>query len=137
MMNGKYNHANVIRWSKRLNASDLFDLDKLFIPINIPGRHWFLIIVDFEQSEIVVCDSDPAKTSRLQYVYNVQQYLNDEWKENMQEDLERRLAQNGEFPTLMSLGMKCRKMVLIVGFLSACLCILVQWAGLCYWSNSH
>ena len=65
MMNGKYCHANVIRWSRRLNASDLFDLEKLFIPINIPGQHWFLIIVDFEQAEIGVCDSDPVKTSRL------------------------------------------------------------------------
>ena len=41
MMNGKYSHGNVIRWSRRLNARDLFDLEKLFIPINVPGQHWF------------------------------------------------------------------------------------------------
>ena len=90
MMNGNYRHENVIRWSSRLNINDLFDLKKLFIPMNIPGQHWFLIIVDFAEAEIGAYNSNPVKTSRIEYLYNVQRYLNDEWEENKQKRQENR-----------------------------------------------
>ena len=54
----------------------------MFVPVNIPGQHWFLIIVDFASAEIGAFDSNAVKTSRMQYLYNVQRYLNDEWEEN-------------------------------------------------------
>ena len=40
--------------------------------------------MDFGLAEIGVYDSDPAERSHIQYLYNVQQYLNDEWEENKQ-----------------------------------------------------
>ena len=52
--------------------------------MKIPGQHWFLIIVDFVSAEIGAFDSNTVKTSRVQYLYNIQRYLNDEWEENKQ-----------------------------------------------------
>ena len=91
MMNGTYKHENVMRWSRHQNVDDLFDLEKMFVPVNIPGQHWFLIIVDFASAEIGAFDSNPVKTSRMQYLYNVQRYLNDEWEENKQKRHEKKI----------------------------------------------
>ena len=36
-MGGSYKHENSIRGFRSLNVNDLFDLEKLFILMNIPG----------------------------------------------------------------------------------------------------
>ncbi len=36
MINGTYKHENVMRWSSCQCVNELFDLEKLVIPVNIP-----------------------------------------------------------------------------------------------------
>jgi Ulp1 family protease len=42
---GPYNYGNVSRWSKKLPGKDIFNLKKIFIPINIESRHWTCIVI--------------------------------------------------------------------------------------------
>jgi Ulp1 family protease len=42
---GTYDYENVSRWSKKLPGKDIFNLKKIFIPINIENHHWTCIVI--------------------------------------------------------------------------------------------
>ena len=50
----EYNYDNVKRWS---NHFDIFELDKIFIPINIDNMHWTLAVVYPQLKQIHYFDS--------------------------------------------------------------------------------
>jgi sentrin-specific protease 1 len=50
----KYAYKDVQRWT---NGIDIFELDKVFIPINISQTHWTLAVVFIQQKEIHYYDS--------------------------------------------------------------------------------
>ena len=50
----KYAYEDVRRWTSRI---DIFELDKVFIPINISKTHWTLAVVFIQQREIHYYDS--------------------------------------------------------------------------------
>lgn len=73
--NNQYSFAQVQRWSKKI-ACDLFDLDKLFIPINIRNVHWTLCVVYIQFRIIRYFDSSGG--SGRTYMNIIMQYLSDE-----------------------------------------------------------
>ena len=59
---------------------NIFLLDKLLIPINIPGFHFFVICVYMKEKRIRVLDSAPdRKTGRLAYLKKIYLYLQKEY----------------------------------------------------------
>ena len=50
---GAYTYSNVKRWSKR----DIFQLNKIFFPINKGKSHWLCAMVDIPAKKIQVYDS--------------------------------------------------------------------------------
>ena len=54
LQNGRYTYANVKRWTKKF---DVFQKDKIFIPVNINNAHWTLLIVYIQKNEIHYYDS--------------------------------------------------------------------------------
>ena len=53
-MNGTYGYANVRRWSRKF---DVFEKEKIFIPVNISNSHWTMIVVFVQKREIHYYDS--------------------------------------------------------------------------------
>ena len=54
LQNGRYTYANVKRWSKKF---DVFEKEKIFIPVNINNTHWTLLVVYIQKKEIHYYDS--------------------------------------------------------------------------------
>ncbi len=54
---GTYNYGNVSRWSKKLPGKDIFNLKKIFIPINIESRHWTCVVIFMKEKRIQYYDS--------------------------------------------------------------------------------
>jgi len=54
IMNEKYTYSNVKRWTKKF---DVFQKDKIFIPVNINNSHWTMIVVFVQKKEIHYYDS--------------------------------------------------------------------------------
>ena len=50
----EYCYAGVKRWSKKF---DTFQMDKIFVPINISNTHWTLLIFYVQKKEIHYLDS--------------------------------------------------------------------------------
>jgi Ulp1 family protease len=42
---GKFEYDNAQKWGKRVCRGGIFELDKLFIPVNLGDNHWILIVV--------------------------------------------------------------------------------------------
>ena len=55
---GRYNYANVRRWTspKRLGGYSILDCDKLVVPIH-QGVHWVLAIINLRDSSLHFLDS--------------------------------------------------------------------------------
>ena len=66
-MNGKYSYENVKRWGRKTSRQNIFQLDKVFFPINVNQSYWSLVVVFMQEKRIQVYDS-----FRSQY----QNYLN-------------------------------------------------------------
>jgi hypothetical protein len=49
---GKYNHKRVSKWLKYLPGGDIFNLRKIFIPINEKNRHWTCIVIFMKEKRI-------------------------------------------------------------------------------------
>ena len=86
-MTNLLNDNTVARWSKKVPLNDIFDLDKIFCPINVSNLHWILGIIDMTKKEILILDSNVedkntdavATTNRCAYA--LFQYLLDEHRE--------------------------------------------------------
>ena len=56
-LRGKYNYDNVRKWSKKVIGGNIFELKRLFIPINIGNGHWTLVVIHIRNKLIQYYDS--------------------------------------------------------------------------------
>ena len=57
-LRGQYDHSCVRRWSRHVAPdADLFQLDRLYIPINVGRSHWVGVLVSFPHRTIQFYDS--------------------------------------------------------------------------------
>jgi Ulp1 family protease len=93
---GVYNYVNVKRWtmtkitrhqktddslfeSMYPNGVDVFVMDKLFIPVNIPMTHWMMIVVYMAAKRI--CYYDSLNGDGMSYLKAIFRWLKDEWRD--------------------------------------------------------
>ena len=62
-------------------GNNIFELDRLIIPVNIENTHWFVICVFFRERKIQAYDTGPVKNGRLHYINAVFLYLKMKYKE--------------------------------------------------------
>ena len=74
---GQYEYRNVKLWSKRVHGKDIFDLDKIFFPINQDQMHWLCVVVFMVEKRIQVYDSIGPDGGQ-HYLDSIFQYLKDE-----------------------------------------------------------
>jgi hypothetical protein len=77
-LHGTVNYQNVCRWASRLESGDVYELSKLFCPININNSHWTLLVVDFEVNTINYYDS--LQTPGPEYTAGMLYYLENEYR---------------------------------------------------------
>jgi Ulp1 family protease len=73
---GVYNYSNVRRWTSRM---DMFQLDKMIIPINIVNQHWCLAVINFREKLTEVYDS--MYCQRQEIHDHLRKWLRDEYQE--------------------------------------------------------
>ena len=78
-----YKYKNVHRWSK---SFDIFEMDKIFFPINIDNIHWTMAVVYIQLKEIHYYDS--MSGDGMQWLESLRQWLVDEAKEKKNIDLD-------------------------------------------------
>ena len=92
-MTNLLNDNTVARWSKKVPLNDIFDLDKIFCPINVSNLHWILGIIDMTKKEILILDSNvedkntDAVATTNRYARALFQYVSDEYREKKQKHL--------------------------------------------------
>jgi sentrin-specific protease 1 len=72
MEKGNYNYANVKRW---VNKVEFFELDKIFIPINISNTHWVLVVIQVQLKRISFYDSGGG--CGLRFMKNIRKWIED------------------------------------------------------------
>eukprot|EP00605_Chrysophyceae_sp_TOSAG23-4_P000671 GSChrysophyteH1.ASY1.ANO1.753.1 assembled CDS len=70
---GKYEYNGVKRWTKKI---DIFDMKRVFIPINIQNSHWTLLVVFIEERTIQFFDS--MNGAGTHYLETIRRWLVDE-----------------------------------------------------------
>lgn len=75
-MEGQYEYRNVKRWSKKVPGKNIFNLDKVFFPINQGGMHWLCAVAFVTEKRIQVYDS--MGSGGQHYLDSIFQYLQDE-----------------------------------------------------------
>jgi Ulp1 family protease len=73
---GTYEYRNVKRWSKKVIGKDLFQLNKIFFPINVGGAHWICVVAFMREKRIETFDS--LGGSGTIYMEAIWKYLQDE-----------------------------------------------------------
>jgi sentrin-specific protease 1 len=68
-----YKYANVKRWSKKI---DIFEMDKIYFPININNDHWAMAVVYMKEKRICYYDSISKDGSK--YVNGLMRWIQDE-----------------------------------------------------------
>jgi Ulp1 family protease len=71
---GEYNYNNIKKWSDKFN---IFNMDKIFFPININNSHWSLTIVFIMLKKIIYFDSLHGNGEI--YVNSLMQWIIDEF----------------------------------------------------------
>jgi Ulp1 family protease len=72
----QYDYPGVKRWTKKF---DVFSYDKIFFPINIRNKHWTLLVVYVQESEIIYYDSINGAGDT--YLKRFMQWVKDESRE--------------------------------------------------------
>ena len=75
-LDGTYDYKLVKRWSKKVPGKDLFNLDKIFFPINQGGMHWVTVVAYMQKKRIQFYDSLGSPGN--DYLQHVFQYLQDD-----------------------------------------------------------
>jgi sentrin-specific protease 1 len=78
---GKYNYKNVKRWSKNIPGKNIFDLERVFVPINVENQHWVLGVIHIEKMIIEFLDSKIGTEMTVtikSYYFGLLQYVKDE-----------------------------------------------------------
>lgn len=60
-------------------GDNIFELDRLIIPVNVSKTHWFVVCVLLQHAQIVVYDSMPVKGGRMNYLKIVEKYIQSEY----------------------------------------------------------
>jgi sentrin-specific protease 1 len=55
-LRGRYNYKNLRHWPKNVPGKDIFNLSKVFIPINLDNEHWTLAVIFMEEKKIQYYD---------------------------------------------------------------------------------
>ena len=72
-------YNSIKKWSDEVPGGDIFDLHKIFIPINASNVHWFLAVIDMEQKTIQAFDSwEGLKITRRKCLPVLKKYLEEE-----------------------------------------------------------
>ena len=58
----KYNYKNIKRWSKKIPGKNIFDLERVFVPISVGDQHWVLGVIHIEKMIIELLDSSIGTT---------------------------------------------------------------------------
>lgn len=74
---GKYDYKNVKRWSKKIPAKTIFQLDKIFFPINQGSMHWVMAVAFMQKRKIQFFDSMGSSGHR--YLDALFRYIKDEY----------------------------------------------------------
>eukprot|EP01083_Nonionella_stella_P090835 253826_1 len=83
-VNGVYNYKKVRRWTsklklKPLGVNDIFELDRVFVPIHVNISHWVLACLNMKTKTIEYYDSMGGSNSGAREC--LRRYLMDEWKD--------------------------------------------------------
>ncbi len=73
---GTYNYRGVKRWTKKAKIHNIFDLERIFFPINISNLHWCMSVVHVQAKKIRYYDSMGGKGTT--YLCALKQWLGDE-----------------------------------------------------------
>jgi sentrin-specific protease 1 len=78
---GEYHYDAVSRWLRKelKTETNIFELRKVYVPINIDNEHWTIVVVSMERKSIFYYDSFHSKGCR--YVKAVWSYLIDHAKD--------------------------------------------------------
>ncbi len=76
---GKYNYKRASRWSRKLPGVDIFNLRKIFIPINEENKYWTCIVIFIKEKQIQCYDSLSFGAGK-KYMDSILQYLVNEDK---------------------------------------------------------
>jgi sentrin-specific protease 1 len=111
----RYDYDNVTRWTNKFNP---FDLDKLFVPIHVPG-HWTFVIVCFQEKVINFYDS--MHGNGAEYRDAIMNWLEDEAKKRtITFDRGQWETKDGDSPSQKGNGTECGVFVLMsADYLSA------------------
>ena len=73
-----YDYREVVGWNNHIEGG-LFNLEQLFVPINITNTHWIFICVQFKSKTIKIYDSFGSPNHHYQkYLWAMRSYLYDE-----------------------------------------------------------
>ena len=61
-LRGQYNYEKVRKWSKKVSGGNIFELKRLFIPINYRRNHWALGVIHIQNKLIQYYDSTKASS---------------------------------------------------------------------------
>ena len=56
-MKDKYNYENMKRWSKNIPGKNIFDLERVFLSIDVENKHWVLGVIHIQKMIIELLDS--------------------------------------------------------------------------------
>lgn len=82
---GTYEYRNVRRWTSSVPGRDLFQLEKVFFPINVGGNHWVCAVAYIQERKIQFYDS--LGSSGARYLQHIWRYLQDEHMDKKQHAL--------------------------------------------------
>ena len=83
VMENEYTYKNVNRWSKKFN---IFEKDKIFIPVNISNTHWTLLVVFMQAKQIHYYDS--MSSSGKKYMQTAMRWVKDEGREKLKMEVD-------------------------------------------------
>ena len=75
----EYVYGDVKSWSLKVPGGDIFELDKVFIPINIVHKHhWILAVIFMKKQRIEIFDSLDGDGGK-KYLRGILEYLKDDY----------------------------------------------------------
>jgi len=85
---GKYKYSNVKRWHKYAPGKNIFEVERIFFPININNTHWALVVAFMDEKRIQYYDYDSLKRNGTRYLDGIFQYLQDDYKRQFKSDMD-------------------------------------------------
>ncbi len=73
---GKYNYGGVKRWTKKAKIHNIFELERIFFPVNISNLHWCMSVIHVQAKEVRYYDSMGGKGTT--YLLALKRWLQDE-----------------------------------------------------------